>query len=192
MARSTSSPSRRRRPGSSGRPRSRASSTRSGRTRPRTARSRSSCARSATRWSRSTSRTPRARRSEPVATLRPRLGPVSRRRLGENLAGWLCTAPWMIGFLVFTAGPMLASAGIATTDWDLIASPRFVGLANFQRAVLVDPAVWTALRVTTTYAAVSVPLQLGFGLALALLLNARVRGQSIYRTIYYLPAVLSG
>jgi multiple sugar transport system permease protein len=87
---------------------------------------------------------------------------------------------------------MLASAGIATTDWDLIASPRFVGRANFQRAVLVDPAVWTALRVTTTYAVVSVPLQLGFGLALALLLNARVRGQSIYRTIYYLPAVLSG
>jgi multiple sugar transport system permease protein len=124
----------------------------------------------------------------PAATRRG----LTRRQLTRNLEGWLCVSPWVVGFLFFTAGPLLASAGIAATVWDLIASPRFVGLANFQRAVLVDPAVWTALRVTTTYAVVSVPLQLGFGLALALLLNARVRGQSIYRTIYYLPAVLSG
>jgi multiple sugar transport system permease protein len=116
----------------------------------------------------------------------------ARRRLRENVEGWLFTAPWLVGFVLFTAGPMLASAGIALTEWDLIRSPRWVGGANYARLIGDDPAVLHALRVTSAYAVISVPAQIVFGLALALLLNAQIRGQSLYRTIYYLPAVLSG
>jgi len=89
---------------------------------------------------------------------------------------------------------MLASVGIALTEWDLIATPKFVGLANFQQLATGDPAVLHSLQVTTTYALFSVPLQITFGVALALLLNARISSLSLsfYRTIYYLPAVLSG
>jgi multiple sugar transport system permease protein len=115
-----------------------------------------------------------------------------RRRFWENLEGWLFISPWLLGFILFTAGPMIASLGIAMTEWDLIADPRFVGLTNFQRVLTADPVVWHSLRVTTAYAVVSVPLQIVFGVGLALLLNARIVGQSAYRTIYYLPAVLSG
>jgi multiple sugar transport system permease protein len=114
---------------------------------------------------------------------------LSRR---ENVEGWLFASPWIIGFVVFTAGPMVASAVLAFTRWDLISEPQWAGLANFRRLFVTDPLALHALKVTTVYAAVSVPLHIAGGVAVALLLNANVRGQQWYRTIYYLPAVLSG
>ena len=87
---------------------------------------------------------------------------------------------------------MLASGFFAFTEYDVLTSPRWVGWANFDKALTDDPKERQSVKVTSIYAVVSVPLQIAFGLFLALLLNARIRGLQFYRTIYYLPSVLSG
>jgi multiple sugar transport system permease protein len=116
---------------------------------------------------------------------------VSRQSVRRNLNGWLFASPWILGFILWTAGPMLASLWMAFTNWDLITTPTFVGVQNFT-TMFADNLVWKSLQVTTIYALVSVPLQIVFGLALALLLNTNIRLLSFYRTAFYLPSVLSG
>lgn len=113
-----------------------------------------------------------------------------RRR--EERDGWLFASPWLLGFLLFTVGPMIASAFFAFTEYDVLTQPKWVGWANFDKALTDDPKVGQALKVTTIYAVVSVPLQILLGLCVALLLNTRIRGLQFYRTVYYLPSVLSG
>lgn len=127
----------------------------------------------------------------PVVQHRSQRCRMSRQVLRQHLDGWLFASPWIIGFLLWTVGPMLASLVIAFTNWDLITSPTYVGLKNFATMV-TDDLVWKSLQVTTVYALVSVPLHIVFGMMLALLLNAGVRGQRFYRTAFYLPSVLSG
>ncbi|MXZ26655.1 MAG: sugar ABC transporter permease [Caldilineaceae bacterium SB0662_bin_9] len=113
-----------------------------------------------------------------------------RRR--EERDGWLFASPWLLGFLLFTVGPMIASAFFAFTEYDVLTQPKWVGWANFDKALTDDPKVGQALKVTSIYAGVSVPLQILLGLCVALLLNTRIRGLQFYRTVYYLPSVLSG
>ncbi len=114
-----------------------------------------------------------------------------RAVLWRNLEGWLFASPWIIGFLLFTLGPMLAALVLAFTEWDLLSPPQWVGLRNIQE-LMRDNLVIQSLRVTTVYALVSVPLQLVIGLGLAMLLNTEIRGLRLYRTAIYLPSVLSG
>ena len=116
-----------------------------------------------------------------------RLSPMRRN---EELAGWLFASPWILGFLLFTAGPMLISAGFAFAEYNLLQPAQWVGTANIEKALSGDPLVWQSLKVTTIYAFVSVPLQIVFGLIIALLLNP-TSGLRI-TAIYYLPSVLSG
>jgi multiple sugar transport system permease protein len=126
----------------------------------------------------------------------PRAAParraLSRRQLSRNVEGWLFASPWIVGFVLFTAGPMLFSAVMAFTRWDLITDPAFVGLDNWRLIFGGDPLIVTALRVTTLYAIVAVPLNVIFGVALALLLNTGVKGLRFYRTAFFMPSVLSG
>lgn len=129
-----------------------------------------------------------AQKQNSIARLR-RMGTQARR---ENLWGWLLISPWLIGFLVFTLGPMIASAYLSFTDWDIITPPKWVGLRNYTYMFFKDPIALHSFRITILYAAISVPLRLVFGLAIALLMNQKVRGIFVFRTIYYLPAVLSG
>lgn len=114
-----------------------------------------------------------------------------RKFFAKNRDGWLFASPWIIGFVLWTLGPMLASLGLAFTEWDLFSPARFVGLENV-RDMLSDALVVRSLTVTTIYAITSVPLHILFGMALALLLNARIVGLRFYRTAFYLPSVLSG
>ena len=114
-----------------------------------------------------------------------------RKFVRKNYEGWLFASPWIIGFLLWTLGPMIASFGLAFTEWDLFSPARWVGLENVNE-MLKDPLVGKALKVTTLYALVSVPLSIFFGMSLALLLNAKIRGLRFYRTAFYLPSVLSG
>ena len=107
----------------------------------------------------------------------------------EAITGYLFIAPAVLGFLLWTAGPMVASIWLATTDWDLIRAPRPVGLANVER-LLGDELFWASLVATGYYTAVHVPLALGLALAIALLLNVSVRGIAFYRTVYYLPSIV--
>jgi multiple sugar transport system permease protein len=114
-----------------------------------------------------------------------------RRRRRQTAAAHVFLAPWLIGLLVITALPMLASLVLSFTDYNILSSPRFTGLANFER-MLSDARFWKSAQVTGTYVLVSVPLQLGFALLLALILDKGLRGLAIYRSAYYLPSLLGG
>lgn len=113
------------------------------------------------------------------------------RRRREALEGYLFVLPWLFGFLVFTAGPMLASLGLSFTKWNLLQPPTWNGVANYQR-MLGDSTFWHALGVTVRYTLISVPARLLLALALALLLTHRLRGMNTFRTIYFLPAIIGG
>lgn len=131
--------------------------------------------------------------AQSTAVAKPTTRPVrwSTPALQRTVEGWLFASPWILGFILWTLGPMIASLAIAFTEWDLISAPQWIGLANV-RAMINDPLVAQALKVTTLYAVASVPLHLIFGLGLALLLNAKIVGLRFYRTAFYLPSVLSG
>jgi len=122
--------------------------------------------------------------------------PAKRRRGSlqrtEAIWGIGLALPWLIGFVVWTAGPMLASIVLSLTSWDLLSPPKFVGLANYATLIGNDPSVFQSLKVTTLYAFFALPLNLALGLFVAVLLNQKVRFQSFIRTVYYLPAVVSG
>jgi len=120
---------------------------------------------------------------------------MSNRRIRESLNGYLFISPWIVGFCVFIAGPMVASLLLSFCRYDPSAvreSVRWAGLANYTRLFTDDPLFWKSLSVTFRYSIVSIPLQLAGGLALALLLNQRLRGIAGYRAAFYLPVVLGG
>ena len=119
----------------------------------------------------------------------------TRRRLGlgrrEAIVGYLMLSPWIIGFLVFTLGPMIASLYFSFCDYKVIKPPQFIGLANYQR-MFTDDLFYKSLRVTTTYTVASVPLGIVTALLVAVLLNQQIWGVRVFRTIFYLPSVISG
>ncbi len=114
---------------------------------------------------------------------------LSRR---EAIKGYIGISPWLIGFLLLTVGPFIASFVLSFTDWRITVAPRWVGLANYIKIFTDDRDFWQAIRVTFTYVALTLPLNLVLGLALSLLLNQKVMGIRFFRTIFYLPSVLSG
>ncbi|MFN3729530.1 MAG: carbohydrate ABC transporter permease [Fimbriimonadaceae bacterium] len=103
--------------------------------------------------------------------------------------GYLFISPWLIGFLVFTAGPMLTSLFLSFHIYDLHRM-EYVGTENYVRLFTVDPVFWKSLRVTLIYAFVAVPIGVVGSLALAVLLNQPVRGQPLFRTLYYMPSLV--
>ena len=115
------------------------------------------------------------------------------KKLGRNeaLEGYLFISPWLIGFIVFSLGPLIAAVVISFTSWDLIGSAKFVGVENY-RELARDPLIAKSLFNTFFYAAFAVPLGVALALFLAILLNRKIPGISVYRTIVYLPAVTSG
>jgi multiple sugar transport system permease protein len=98
--------------------------------------------------------------------------------------------PAVLGFVLFNLGPMLASGYLSLTRYDVVSPPQFIGIDNYLYLMTQDPAFWPSVKVTLVYAAVSVPLGLALSLAIALLLNRRVRMAGTFRTIYFLPALL--
>lgn len=110
----------------------------------------------------------------------------------EAIEGWIAISPWLIGFLLFTAGPFLVSVALSMSDWRITVAPQFVGLKNYIRIFTDDPNFWQSIKVTFTYVALALPLGLFGGLGLSLLLNQKVPGARTFSTIFYLPAVLSG
>jgi len=116
----------------------------------------------------------------------------ARRKHKDTVLGYLCISPWILGLLILTLGPILASIYFSFTKYGLIGQAKWVGLDNYVRIFTRDRLFWKSLSVTFYYSLTSVPLGLIFGLALALLLNEKVKLLGVFRTIYYLPAVLSG
>jgi multiple sugar transport system permease protein len=115
---------------------------------------------------------------------------MTKKARNEALTFYLCVSPWVLGFLIFTVGPMIASLVLSFTNWDILTPPKFIGFLNYSNA-LVDPKVAISLKVTLMYAVTSVPLRLLTALLLAMLLNEATRGVSIFRTAFYLPAIVS-
>jgi multiple sugar transport system permease protein len=115
---------------------------------------------------------------------------IRARPKREALTFYLFVAPWLIGFVAFTLGPMIASLYLSLTEYAMVTPPRWVGAANIQRMFTGDKLFWQSLQVTFTYALFHIPLTLAIALAAALLLNQSLRGIAIYRTIFFLPAIL--
>jgi multiple sugar transport system permease protein len=107
----------------------------------------------------------------------------------DNKAGYLFLLPWLLGLVVITIGPMLASLYLSFTNYSLIQAPKWIGVDNYVR-MLGDERLHNALRVTFTYVFVSTPLQLAVALGVALLLNEGMRGLPFYRSVFYLPSML--
>jgi multiple sugar transport system permease protein len=112
-------------------------------------------------------------------------------RAREAIECYIFMLPVILGLLFFYLGPMIASLYFSFTDYDMLSPAQWVGLENY-RALVDDEIFWKSLRVTVMYSAVSVPLVLVTALAMALLLNQKLRGMTAFRTIYYLPTVMSG
>ncbi|MBN2450406.1 MAG: extracellular solute-binding protein [Lentisphaeria bacterium] len=104
-------------------------------------------------------------------------------------SGWLCAAPWIIGFVVFGGGPMLFSLVMSTCDYDILNPPRFTGLDNYRWLFTRDKLFPLALG-NTLYMVVGVPLGMAMSLSVALLLNLKIRGMAVWRTFFYLPAIV--
>lgn len=105
--------------------------------------------------------------------------------------GYLYIAPWFIAYLLFGMVPMVLSFVMSFMDWPVIGSPTFIGLDNF-KDLLVDTSFRKSLWVTIRFAIFSVPLGMVASFTIAMVMASRTRGLSVYRTIYYLPAVVSG
>ncbi|HEY3413532.1 MAG TPA: sugar ABC transporter permease [Armatimonadota bacterium] len=112
-------------------------------------------------------------------------------RFWKRWGGFFFILPWVVGFFLFTIGPLIASAHYSLLDWDMLAAPRNVGLQNY-RDLFVNPDFTWSLWRTALYALMAVPVTMLGSLLVAMLLNQKVPGITIFRTVYYLPAVTSG
>ncbi len=119
---------------------------------------------------------------------RPRMSRLARR---EMYSAWLFISPWVLGFLFFLALPIGLSVYYSFTAFNVFQPPRWIGLANV-RVLSTDPLFWKALYNTAYYTFISVPLMMIISLGVALLLNSKLPGMRFFRTIFFLPAVLSG
>jgi len=117
---------------------------------------------------------------------------AGRARRREALAFYLFASPWLIGLLVFTLGPMIASLLLSFADYPLITPPKWIGLDNYIKMFTSDKLVGESLRVTFLYSLGAIPLTLMLSFFVANLLNQGIKGVNVFRTIYYLPAVISG
>ncbi|MER2060823.1 MAG: sugar ABC transporter permease [Niallia sp.] len=108
----------------------------------------------------------------------------------ERNWGILLAAPAIIGFLLFTLVPMIASLGFSLTDWNIGGSFSFIGLENYKTMLTEDKLFSKSLFVTIYYTLGSVPLVMAGAFFIAMLLNQKVKGLSIFRTIFYLPVLV--
>ncbi|MBE0695715.1 MAG: sugar ABC transporter permease, partial [Anaerolineaceae bacterium] len=113
-----------------------------------------------------------------------------RRR--EEIEFYISITPWIIGFILFTGGPILASMIFSFTDWTGLTTRNFIGLANYVTMFTTDKQFLAVLLHTFYYSFGSVSLGLILSLFVAMLMNQKVPGINIFRTIYYLPSVTTG
>lgn len=117
---------------------------------------------------------------------------LRRKNFKNNWEGYLYIAPWLIGFLLLQAWPMVYSIYLSFTDYSLFKEPNWVGLQNFKNIFTIDFTFKKSLLTTFKFVVLAVPLKLIFALFVAMMLNKAVRGMSMYRTMVYLPSLLGG
>jgi multiple sugar transport system permease protein len=128
----------------------------------------------------------------PPRPIASRAKPRSRRRWRDALVAYMFIAPWVIGFVIFTGGPIIASLFLSFFKWKIIAPPQYVGLENFTKLFTTDEWFRISLGVTAQYILIYVPIAQALALLLAVLLNQKARFIGFWRTVFYLPAVVSG
>lgn len=120
------------------------------------------------------------------------VSPKPKRRSGllrnEARDAFIFILPWFLGFLAFTAGPMLASLYISFTRWEIVTSAKWVGFEQYTK-LFADDRFWLALYNTSYYVFLGVPLHLLMALLAALAINLELRGIRIYRTLFYVPSL---
>jgi multiple sugar transport system permease protein len=109
----------------------------------------------------------------------------------DTIAFFAFASPWIIGFLFLTILPMLVSLVISFTQWDILSPPNWFGWGNYEK-MASDPLFYKSLRVTLVYTAFAVPLNVIISIFVAILLNNNIPGMNFFRTIFYMPAVVSG
>src|SRR5579871_339674 len=109
-----------------------------------------------------------------------------RREIGTAL---LFTFPWLIGFSVFLLYPLLASIYYSFCDYSVLRPPVYIGAANY-RSLYHDEVFWITIKNTGVYALWALPISTAVAVALALLLNTKVKGMAIYRTIFFIPSLV--
>jgi len=109
-----------------------------------------------------------------------------------RLDGFIFILPWIIGILAFQLGPMISSFILAFTRYDIITPAKFIGIENFKKIFSSDPLFYKSLWNTVYFVIGSVPISIIIGILVAVLLNQRIRGITIYRVLYYLPSVTAG
>jgi len=110
----------------------------------------------------------------------------------EAIEGYLFALPWLIGLCTFTAYPLIASFVYSFFDYNVYSYMKWIGLGNYISLIKSDELFWTSLYNTVYYTIFAVPLGMIVGLAIAVLLNQNIKGLALFRSIYYLPAVISG
>jgi ABC-type sugar transport system permease subunit len=108
----------------------------------------------------------------------------------KNWIGYAFISPWLIGFFIFTLFPFIISIYLSFTRYDVVSSPVWVGLSNYNNLIYEDPVFWRSLWITIKYALISVPLGIVIGVGLSLLLNLNIRGMNVYRTLYFIPSIV--
>ncbi|SOC42016.1 carbohydrate ABC transporter permease [Salinicoccus kekensis] len=113
-------------------------------------------------------------------------------RKKENLFGYIFISPWIIGFLALTLGPLLFSLYGSFTNYNVVSRMDFVGLDNYQELFTNDNLFWVSLYNTFYFVIFSVPLTTILAILISTMMNQNIPGMRVFRTIYYLPAILSG
>ena len=109
-----------------------------------------------------------------------------------NVIGYILLAPWLVGFIGLYLIPSCMSIYYSFTDYNLLNTPKFIGLSNYIRMFTKDALFWQALKVTFVYVLVLVPFRLAFALLIAMLVNKKHKGIGLYRTLYYIPSIIGG
>jgi len=117
------------------------------------------------------------------------VGGRTRQEAKRALWGFIFIAPWVLGLILWVAGPIIASLYLSLTQYDILSPPKWVGLAQYHKAFFEDPLFWPSLGRTFYYAVVMVPLGLVGALFLAMLLNQKLPGTSVFRTLFFLPSL---
>jgi ABC-type sugar transport system permease subunit len=128
-----------------------------------------------------------ALRDDPAPARGPRAG---RRRWRTTLTGYLFILPGIVGFLLLVLYPALTSLYHSFTKWNGLTDAQWIGVDNFVYMFTKDPVFWDSVRATAYYVLLTVPASMVAGLALAVLINRRLAGVKVFRTIFYLPVVL--
>ncbi|MDR7375629.1 multiple sugar transport system permease protein [Rhodoferax ferrireducens] len=124
-------------------------------------------------------------------TSRARRG-QSRAAWRRDLVGYAFLMPWLIGFVCFSLGPVLASLYLSFTKFDLLRPAQWIGADNYVRMFTADARFWQSLKVTFSYMLMEVPLKLAFALLVAVVLDKAIRGGALYRALFYIPSLLGG